>query len=172
MGARTALHVEELHRQYSQRVYGYVYRRTSDVQSAQQITNDVFRIAWQHQKEPSEDALPWLLVTARNLVANEYRAQRRQRSLIEKLGSSELARRPQPENDPGAAVREVLNTLRPQEREILMLAYWDSLSLNEISTILRCSPDSAKSRLFRARKAFSKKAPNQMLKGGTSNGQH
>ena len=172
MGARTALHVEELHRQHSRRVYGYVYRRTGDVQSAQQITNDVFRIAWQHQKEPSEDALPWLLVTARNLIANESRAQRRQRGLVEKLGGAELARRPQQGNDPGAAVREVLGTLRPQEREILMLAYWDSLSLGEISAILGCSPESAKSRLFRARRAFSKKAPNQMVKGGTPNGQH
>lgn len=172
MGARTALHVEELHRQYSQRVYGYVYRRTTDVQLAQQITNDVFRIAWQHQKEPSAEVLPWLLVTARNLIANEFRARRRQRSLVEKLGGAELARRREPEDDPGSAVRDVLNTLRPQEREILMLAYWDLLSILEISSILECSPDSAKSRLFRARKAFSKKAPNQMLKGGTSDGQH
>lgn len=172
MGARTALHVEELHRQYSQRGYGYVYRRTTDVQLAQQITNDVFRIAWQHQKEPSAEVLPWLLVTARNLIANEFRARRRQRSLVEKLGGAELARRREPEDDPGSAVSDVLNTLRPQEREILMLAYWDLLSILEISSILECSPDSAKSRLFRARKAFSKKAPNQMLKGGTSDGQH
>ncbi|GAA1862332.1 RNA polymerase sigma factor [Paeniglutamicibacter psychrophenolicus] len=172
MGAKTASHVEELHRQHSGRVYGYVFRRLRDVPLAQSITNDVFRIAWQQQKEPGDDALAWLLVTARNLVANELRAQQRRRSLVEKLGSAELSRRPAEPDGTSHEVREVLATLREAEREILMLAYWDSLSLAEIAAILGCSADSAKSRLFRARKAFSRKTPNQMLKGGTDHGQH
>lgn len=172
MGAKTASHVEELHRQHSGRVYGYVFRRLRDVPSAQSITNDVFRIAWQQQKEPDDDALAWLLVTARNLVANELRAQQRQRGLVDKLGRAELSRRPAEPDGTSHEVREVLATLREAEREILMLAYWDLLSLAEIAAILGCSADSAKSRLFRARKAFSRRSPNQILKGGTDNGQH
>lgn len=38
--------VEELHRLYSQNVYRFTYRRILDIASAQQITNDVFRLAW------------------------------------------------------------------------------------------------------------------------------
>lgn len=132
--------------------------------------------AWRKPWRPETSTPRWpaggaRLATARNLVANELRAQRRQRGLIDKLGSTELARRESPQDDVGAAVREVLETLRPHHREILILAYWDAMSLAEISAILRCSVGSAKSRLFRARKAFSHKAPNQMLKGGTENGQ-
>lgn len=172
MGALTASHVEELHQQYARRVYGYTYRRIRDVSSAQQITNDVFRIAWQQQKSPAADVLPWLLVTARNLVANELRAIQRQRRLAQKVGVEELHRRDSSPDPLSEAVREVLDSLRAAEREILMLAYWDALSLTEIAALLDCSVDSAKSRLFRARKAFSRKAPNHMLKGGTDNGQH
>ena len=71
-------------------------------------------------------------------------------------------------------VRRVL-ALKVREGELADIGdgrYLLRSTLAEIAAILDCSPDSAKSRLFRARKAFSKKAPNQMLKGGSSNGQH
>lgn len=47
-----------------------------------------------------------------------------------------------------------------------MLAYWDGLSTSDIAAVLECSVESAKSRLFRARKAFELKAQTSMLKDG------
>ena len=168
METRTSLDVEELHRLYSQNVYRYAYRRVLNVESARQITNDAFRLAWQRAIPVGPDALPWLLVTARNLVSNEIRSLGREQKLALKVASQHVAGLRNNESQLGDEVRTVLETLREKEREVLMLAYWDGLSTAEISAVLECSVESAKSRLFRARKAFARKAPTSMLKGGSN----
>lgn len=159
--------VEELHRLYAQNVYRYTYRRILDIELAQQITNDAFRIAWQRGVPPSQEPLPWLLVTAKNLINNEKRAQTRQTKLARKAAAAQLTDGREHHSIVGEEVRTVLASLREKEREVLMLAYWDSLPVAEIALVLGCSVESAKSRLFRARKAFERKAPSNFLKGGS-----
>ena len=44
--------------------------------------------------------------------------------------------------------------LEPEEREILVLKYFNELSINEISSIINVPQGTIKSRLFRARKKF------------------
>lgn len=168
METRTASDVEELHRLYAQNVYRYAYRRILDVESARQITNDSFRLAWQRAIPVGPDALPWLLVTARNLVSNEIRSKGREQKLALKVATQRVTGLRNEESQLGEQVRSVLETLRVKDREVLMLAYWDGLSTTEISAVLECSVESAKSRLFRARKAFAHKAPTSMLKGGSN----
>lgn len=168
METRTSLDVEELHRLYSQNVYRYAYRRVLNIESARQITNDAFRLAWQRAIPVGPDALPWLLVTARNLVSNEIRSLGREQKLALKVASQHVTGLRNNESQLGEQVRTVLETLREKECEVLMLAYWDGLSTTEISAVLECSVESAKSRLFRARKAFARKAPTSMLKGGSN----
>jgi DNA-directed RNA polymerase specialized sigma24 family protein len=51
---------------------------------------------------------------------------------------------------------EALDYLREKDREILLLAYWDDLSLADIAEVLGCSESAAGVRLFRARKAFAR----------------
>jgi RNA polymerase sigma-70 factor (ECF subfamily) len=164
--------VEELHRLHSKNVYRYVYRRLLDVEVARQITNDAFRLAWQRGITPGDDALPWLLVTARNLVGNELRSMGREKNLVLKAAAARLAERSGRDSGLDEQVHEVLEALRAKDREVLILAYWDALPMAEIAAVLECSHESAKSRLFRARKAFERKAPTSMLKGGSSHGQH
>ncbi|GAA4365938.1 sigma-70 family RNA polymerase sigma factor [Paeniglutamicibacter cryotolerans] len=165
--ARTASAVEQLHRLHAGRVYGYAYRRVRDIELARQVTNDVFRIAWQRELEPGPEALPWLLVTARNLVANEVRALGREAKLRLKLAAEHMAAGRASDADASAAVHEVLGSMRPKDREVLMLAYWDDMDMAQMAALLECSVESAKSRLFRARKAFGRLAPTTLLKGGS-----
>ena len=166
MEAHTALDVEELHRLHAQNVYRYAYRRILDIESARQITNDAFRLAWQRAIPVGPDALPWLLVTARNLVSNEIRSLGREQKLALKVAAQHVTGLRSNESQLGEQVQTVLETLRAKDREVLMLAYWDGLSTTDIAAVLECSVESAKSRLFRARKAFELKAPTSMLKGG------
>ncbi len=168
METDTKLAVEELHRLYSQNVYRYVYRRILDIDAARQITNDAFRLAWQRSIPVGPEALPWLLVTAKNLVSNENRSLGRESKLARMAAAQQLTEQRSNSSDLGEHVQEVLEALRPKDREVLMLAYWDGLSTLEISSVLECSLESAKSRLFRARKAFERKAPTSMLKGGSN----
>lgn len=166
MEAPTALDVEELHRMYAQNVYRYAYRRVLYIESARQITNDAFRLAWQRAIPVGPDALPWLLVTTKNLVSNEIRSLGREQRLALKIATQLVTGLRNNESQLGEQVHAVLETLREKDREVLMLAYWDGLSTTDIAALLECSVESAKSRLFRAHKAFERKAPTSMLKGG------
>lgn len=168
MEARTELDVEELHRLYAQNVYRYAYRRILDIEAARLITNDAFRIAWQRAIPVGPEALPWLLVTARHLVSNEIRSRGRERELALKVTDQHVTALRDNGSPLGEQVQAVLENLRGKDREVLMLAYWDGLSTAEIAAVLTCSLESAKSRLFRARKAFARKAPTSMLKGGSN----
>lgn len=168
MEARTELDVEELHRLYAQNVYRYAYRRILDIEAARQITNDAFRLAWQRAIPVGPEALPWLLVTARHLVSNEIRSLGRERKLALKATDQYVTALKDNGSPLGEQVQSVLEKLRGKDREVLMLAYWDGLSTAEIAAVLTCSLESAKSRLFRARKAFARKAPTSMLKGGSN----
>lgn len=51
-------------------------------------------------------------------------------------------------------VMQAMTQMQPQDRAILVLFYWDELSLEEIGESLGCSPNAAKTRLFRARERF------------------
>lgn len=163
---QTEAAVAELHKLYVHQIYRYVYRRTLDQDLAKHIANDAFRLAWQRTIPVNQDALPWLLVTARNLLRNEFRSQGREHALTLKLAAEQRAQRPGQSSDTDAAVHGVLDALREKDREVLALAYWDGLELTEIASFLGCSLEAAKSRLFRARKAFERKAPKELLKGG------
>lgn len=160
--------VEELHRLYSQNVYRFTYRRILDIDSAQQITNDAFRLAWHRNIPVGPEALPWLLVTAKKLVSNEIRALNREKQLARKAREQHLEQRRGNSSELSEQVQTILETLREKDREVLMLTYWDGLSTTEIAAVLECSVESIKSRLFRARKAFERKAPSSMLKGGSN----
>ena len=60
--------VEALYRQHATTVHRYVYLRLLDDGAAHELTNDVFRIAWQRLGKGQEVDLPWLVGTAENMV--------------------------------------------------------------------------------------------------------
>ncbi|MCH7905106.1 MAG: RNA polymerase sigma factor [Armatimonadetes bacterium] len=51
-------------------------------------------------------------------------------------------------------IEVAMASLHPADRAMLTLFYWDELSLLEIAESLGCSPNAAKTRLFRARERF------------------
>lgn len=112
--------------------------------------------------------MPWLLVTAKKLVSNEIRALNREKQLARKAAEQHFAQRQGNGSELGEQVQAILETLREKDREVLMLTYWDGLSTAEIAAVLECSLESIKSRLFRARKAFERRTPSSMLKGGSN----
>jgi RNA polymerase sigma factor (sigma-70 family) len=64
---------------YSQPVYRYAWGLTRDDGDAEEITQEVFVIAWKKLstlRVVDSSALPWLLVTCRNVGRNHLRARR------------------------------------------------------------------------------------------------
>lgn len=51
-------------------------------------------------------------------------------------------------------IQTAMMELAPQDRALLAMFYWDELSLNEIADSMSCSPNAAKTRLYRARERF------------------
>jgi RNA polymerase sigma-70 factor (ECF subfamily) len=47
-----------------------------------------------------------------------------------------------------------MEKMAPNDRAIIVLFYWEELSLNEIAESLGCNVNAAKTRLYRARERF------------------
>ncbi|MET9778172.1 RNA polymerase sigma factor [Streptomyces sp. NPDC006367] len=133
------------------RVTAFVYRRLGDRGSAEELTADVFRIAWERTLGGGEVSTGWLFVTARNLLSNHHRAAARLTELHRRV-TDELGRAPASEED--SAVLETLERLPVRHRDVLLLRYWDGLSASEAAEVLGCSVPAVWVRLHRAREAF------------------
>ncbi|MBP2413994.1 RNA polymerase sigma-70 factor (ECF subfamily) [Arthrobacter stackebrandtii] len=156
-----------LYEAFSPRVLGYVRRRISSDQAAEEITADVFRIAWQKSGVEPDPSIGWLLNVARNLIGNEYRRRARAAQLQDRLRESERLNA-QGGGDDGsrAAIAAALEKLRDKDREILLLSYWEGLTLAEIATVLACREATARVRLHRARKSFELALPQRLRPTG------
>ncbi|WP_460980232.1 RNA polymerase sigma factor [Schumannella luteola] len=147
------------YRQHYALVLAVCERRLSDHEEAQDVTAEVFRVAW--QKFAAADAtLPWLYAIARNVIGNEYRRRTRSDALRERVGSviatSSEAAVDGPDGSDGAdlELRRAVAALKPADREVLFLAYWEDLSAADMAQVLGCSAATATTRLSRARAAL------------------
>jgi RNA polymerase sigma factor (sigma-70 family) len=130
-------------------------RRLSDRGAAEDATAEVFRLAWERGKAGQELTLPWLYVVARNLVGREYRRTRRTGMRFAEPASTSAGG--SASSDRALEVRSALAKLRPAERELLFMAYWEDLSPTEMAEILGCSVPTLWVRLNRARAALRRR---------------
>lgn len=133
-------------------VYRYFRRRAEGVSTAEDLCAEVFRIAW--EKTRHDQDLPVLVVfgIARNVLRNHRRSTARSTNLAQEL---EGQRNLEPVS-PDEGVRDALDRLRPEEREVLLLTYWDGFTSAEISSLLNVSATAVRMRLHRARKELGK----------------
>jgi RNA polymerase sigma-70 factor (ECF subfamily) len=145
---------EELYRRYAARVYAYALRRTSKA-GADDAVADVFLVAWRRLDDLPPEPLPWLLGTARKVLANRRRGERRALALRDRLASQPR----EPEAAPGALDHRVagaLAALDKRDRELLMLVAWEGLSVTEAAQALGVRAGTVAVRLHRARQRFAR----------------
>jgi RNA polymerase sigma-70 factor (ECF subfamily) len=149
------------------RVRAYLRRRLFASSEADDVAAEVFRIAWQQSLSDGVPHPGWVMVTARNALANHLRAQDRRGDLAGRL-ASEFTRSAMPgaapqSSEPGAssgveaasdATLAALDAIGQAHREVLALHYWDQLSGAECAAVLGCSIRAFYVRLHRARNAF------------------
>ncbi|MBC8092809.1 MAG: sigma-70 family RNA polymerase sigma factor [Pseudonocardia sp.] len=148
---------ERLYYLWHPRVLAYVLRRVR-VDQAADIVEEVFLIAWRRRAAVPAEALPWLLVTARNLVSEELRRHRRRDALAQALALSERN-----DTTPGAdviaierlTVLEALSELSEKDREALIMTVWDGLTAAEAARVVGCSSTAFAVRLHRARRRLA-----------------
>lgn len=120
--------------------------------AADDIVADTFAVAWRKLDEVPSPARAWLLVTARKIISNYLRSQRRhpthQLRDSDSAWMDDLA-------EGVAARREVLDAiarLNRKSREAVILAAWYDLSQKEMAHVMGCSVTAAGVRLHRGRK--------------------
>jgi RNA polymerase sigma-70 factor (ECF subfamily) len=162
-GDRSAF--DSLFLKYQDYVYNIVYGIIGKEEEARDITQDVFLQV--HRALPSfrrgSRFATWLYRIAVNRAVDAARSQRRWRwlPLVETLKaekspieSPEQAAERHSNHD---TVQKVLLNIPVQHREILVLRYFQDLSIEEIAEVLGCSEQAAKVRLHRARLHFKEK---------------
>ena len=146
-----------LYDRYRNRVYAYAVSRAGR-QLADEVVSEVFLVAWRRLDELPADPLPWLLVTARNVIGTEFRAAARQESLAAELASwgAEVAADIADEVSERQAVLRALAALPETDRELLTLSAWHGLSPRDAASVAGCSAATYFVRLHRARRRLEK----------------
>ncbi len=132
----------------------YARHRGLSGHDAEDLVAATYEVAWRRIDvlPDGEQTLPWLLTVALNQFRNHYRKRTRERTLLERLPAPVSAA---PSSQPSAVrwrdIREALDALSADDRELLLLVAWDGLSPAQAGVVLGIKPVAARSRLHRAR---------------------
>ena len=149
--------VERLYRDHYGVVLRYLLRRV-DPPTAEDLTAETFLVAWRRLDSLPAREAGWLCGIARRVLANQRRANRRQKELVEQAVAGSSPDSPGPEDivladlELSAALRELSET----DREALLLAAWDRFEPAEAAAVLGCSRTAYAVRLHRARRRLAK----------------
>lgn len=149
---------EEMYATYHVHVLGYALRRTDNTDDAADVLAETFLAAWRRldQVPPGEQARLWLYGTARRVLANHYRGERRRLALADRL-KADLAVSYQPSDrvQRSAEIVSAFRRMPEPDRELLALAGWEGLDPGQIAVVLGCSRNAARIRLHRARRRLA-----------------
>lgn len=159
-GDRQAMGV--LYHRHHKRVFHFVRRFVSDIEVAEDVTNDVFIEAWQKASayEGRSKVSSWLLGIARYKALSEVRGRKPVHSKSDEILDTIQDDADDPEmvsqkRDKGAAIKRCIEALSRDHRIILQLVYYHEKSIEEVSEILDIPKNTVKTRTFHARKQLS-----------------
>lgn len=163
-GDRTAF--GRLVQAYQGPVYNLTYRMLGDPQEAEDAAQEVFFRAYRKldSYDPGRKFSTWLLSIASHYCIDRLRRRRLTWHSIDDENLPQdvmMSQEPGPErhalqNEQEAQVQELLSTLSPDYRTVVVLHYWYDLSYEEIAETTGSTVSAVKSRLFRARRMLAK----------------
>ncbi|MBI2689703.1 MAG: sigma-70 family RNA polymerase sigma factor [Acidobacteria bacterium] len=149
--------IARLPAEFSSRIYYLALRKLRSASSAEDVRNETLLRVIQALRAGSlraPEALPaFVLSIARNVILEEFRKQNR----TGELGDRDFPNgAPEEPADPAVrrAIESALTRLKPRERDVLRLAYFEDLSKEEISERLGIVPDRVRLVKSRALKSF------------------
>ena len=146
-----------LYARYHLPVYRYLRLRVTTDEDAADLTQQVFLQAWPALGTYRERGVPfgaWLLRIARNLATNATRRARPTVNLEQVPGLPDWREEHHPERlalqrEAIARANLLLDTLHPEQRDLLALRFAAGLSVREIAAVVGVSEAAAKKRLTR-----------------------
>jgi len=148
----TGAEFEVIFHEHKDAVYRFAWRMTGLPSAAEDITQDVF-LSLLHQPnrfDPARGELrSFLLGVARNLALKRWRGENRWEEIEEDQFAAEAMDTGQ--GEVAEMVGKAVGALPPLQREVLILAEYEDLALEEIARVVHSEIGTVKSRLHRAR---------------------
>ncbi len=163
-GSREAF--EQLYRAWQTRLFRYLLRMVGDSGAAEELTNDTMVAAW--KAAPSfkgqSKVSTWLFAIARNKALNSLRRRQPETVEVEQAiavaassgGQEQSVSRDRLHN----TMKDALQQLSPDHREVIELTFYQELSYQEIAEIMQCPVNTVKTRMF-----YAKKKLQEILEG-------
>jgi RNA polymerase sigma factor (sigma-70 family) len=156
---------EELFERYRNPVYGFFRRRLNNIARAEELAQETFVVILRgtEEYEPKAKFRTYLYTIAIRQLWSERRKE---------IRAGRFAAEPQEtsrESDPSTAlwIRDALEQLDVDHREILMLREYEQLSYDEIAEVLAVPVNTVRSRLSRARGELKALLESQSARGVT-----
>lgn len=146
-------------------VYRYFVRATlGDQATAEDLTQETFAAVMLAARTERVDALtmPWVMGVARHKLVDHYRRVEREQRRLERSWDATLRLAVGTDGDhDGGEVVEVLRRLNAEHRLVLVLKYYEELTVEQIAETIGRSVDATNSLLSRARTAFARTREEQ-----------
>ncbi|KQP01871.1 RNA polymerase sigma factor [Leifsonia sp. Leaf264] len=138
----------------------YLERRIDPRADAADVLSEALIVAWKKASRlPSDDvaARMWLFAITRNTLLNARRATSRRNDATSRLRVELSLVSAADDPDNVLAVRDAVNNLPLEMRELVELVHWEGFSIAEAASITSVSPSTARSR-YSAAKAKLRRA--------------
>ena len=145
---------ELIYERHSARLVRRLERMLGSREAAEDLAQEAFLRLWQRAPRDlsAAEQAAWLQRTATNLALDELRRRRhRDHSELEEDAVAALSR----DGAEALTVREALGCLSAHERLLVLLRFQAGLSHAEIAETLAITPEAARKRVQRARRAFA-----------------
>jgi len=154
----------ELYDIYIDKIYKFIYLKTSDKQVAEDITSEVFykclnSIDKFDLEKENTSFKTWIYTIANNKVIDFYRTQKKSVDIDEifDIWVDENQLNKIDSKDKIHEIKEFLSTLKPDHSEVVLLRIWEDLSYKEISAITGKTLDNCKKIVSRTLKDINAK---------------
>ena len=131
--------------QYSAGILRHIYFRVSDLNVAEDLTQETFFKAWRNIASQDSDSLiknfkAFFYKIANNLIIDHYRGKYKQTVSLEDIKEKELAYEASQEKEIERAfekeeIEKHLSLLKDEYRQMLLYRYMDELSIKEVADI-------------------------------------
>jgi RNA polymerase sigma-70 factor, ECF subfamily len=149
----------ELYLRHKDALYDYCFHLLRNKGRAEDAVHEAFYMAWHdiHQLNHLRSFRAWIFSIARHHSFNDKRNQKPS----DELSEEDLIDDDDPHsilvsNEQTAQFNDMLDSIRPAYKELIVLKEYEGLSYSEIANVIGLSLASVRVHLFRARRAFAK----------------